>query len=220
MRVPILNTYLDVVAEVAAEFIIVRPFVHPGVASTNVQMYWKQTTTVHACQGPSSVSTEPPVLTGCCASLRSCVPAYVPACVRRRGTHRRQIADGGSTAQRKDGRGGLLVTGSSLVQEYTILPVQVCHPDGAAGGGRGVAVALTAERSLLVTSGPPVRPADPGPGASRQRKFHRDVGRGRCPRACADPRTAAACGPLRLAPYVNGSGPLSRLRRGRLLTPV
>ena len=51
VRVPILNAFLDVVAEVAAEFIVVRPFVSPERPSGSVQMYWKQTTMVrvHAC---------------------------------------------------------------------------------------------------------------------------------------------------------------------------
>ena len=51
VRVPNLNACLDVVAEVAAEFIVVRPFVSPERPSGSVQMYWKQTTMVrvHAC---------------------------------------------------------------------------------------------------------------------------------------------------------------------------
>ena len=113
LRVPLLNAFLEPVAEVAAEFIVVRPLVPAGLANSNVQMYWKMTTAVR-------------VLTHRRTTRVRVTTDGAPKSRITFGPSLRQITESASSAtQKKESRGGLLVTGSSLAHEYTILPVQV-----------------------------------------------------------------------------------------------
>jgi len=46
VQVPLLNAYMEVVAEVAAEFVVVRPLTNVQPETLNAKMYWKQTAKV------------------------------------------------------------------------------------------------------------------------------------------------------------------------------